>query len=125
MLILPIKLEWLCKIITLDKLEEYREIKPYWTKRLQTIGLLDENGNPTTKTTNVILRNGYGAGCIEAEVRVTIRKGTGRTEWGAKPGEKYYILTIREIVNINSPDELRNFILKAYEHNRRQKLFGG
>ena len=34
MLILPIKKKWFDMIKLGEKKEEYREIKPYWTKRL-------------------------------------------------------------------------------------------
>ena len=34
MLTLPIKKKWFDMIKTGEKKEEYREIKPYWTKRL-------------------------------------------------------------------------------------------
>lgn len=121
MLTLPITQEWLHMIVTGEKLEEYREIKPYWTKRLQTIGLLDENENPTLKTTNIALRNGYGRDAAEAVVRVTIKKSTGRKEWGAKPGEVYYVLRIREIITTSS--NLNQLIQSS--RTQRQRLFGG
>ena len=53
-LILPIKKEWFDKIKSGEKTEEYREIKPYWIKRLVNqdadsgfIGC-DEHGNNST-----------------------------------------------------------------------------
>jgi len=45
--------EWFDQILAGTKKTEYREIKPYWTKRL-----LDENGKP--KHYDIIeFRNGY------------------------------------------------------------------
>ena len=35
MLVFPLKKEWYEKIKSGEKTVEYREIKPYWTKRLQ------------------------------------------------------------------------------------------
>ena len=43
MLILPIKKKWYDMILSGEKKEEYREIKPYYTKRLQNIHLLSRN----------------------------------------------------------------------------------
>lgn len=49
MLTLPIKGKWFDMIVAKEKKEEYRDIKPYYTKRFETIGLLDQDGNPTDK----------------------------------------------------------------------------
>lgn len=45
MLIFPLKKEWYEKIRSGEKTVEYREVKPYWTKRLKkniSEGVLDE-----------------------------------------------------------------------------------
>jgi hypothetical protein len=39
-LVLPIKREFFEKIKSGEKTEEYREIKPYWTKRLEKKGIV-------------------------------------------------------------------------------------
>lgn len=40
MLTLPIKKKWFDMILSGEKKEEYRKIKPYWTKRFKTRCLL-------------------------------------------------------------------------------------
>ena len=94
MLILPIKAKWYDMIESGIKKEEYREIKPYYTTRYQTIGLLNENGLPTEKTTEVILRNGYSATSRQMIVTVSLEIKQGNTAWGAKEGVEYYVLKI-------------------------------
>lgn len=96
MLILPIKREWFAMIISGEKKEEYREIKPYWTKRFQSYGLLDENGKVVPYTHRIIkLQNGYGkhSPYVCVDVRLFIRKGNEK--WGAEKDKKYYVLRIK------------------------------
>lgn len=98
MLILPIKAKWFDMICNREKLEEYREIKPYYTKRFKTIGLLDQYGLPTLLTQDIILRNGYSANSRAVKVEVSIDIKCGRPEWGAESGVEYYCLKIEKIV---------------------------
>ena len=42
---LPIKREWFDMILSGEKKEEYREVKPYWVKRLNIELSFAENGN--------------------------------------------------------------------------------
>jgi len=51
---LTLKKEWFDKILSGQKKIEYRDIKPYWQKRL-----LDEKGNPLNYDF-IIFKNGYG-----------------------------------------------------------------
>lgn len=97
MLILPIKEKWFRMILDGVKLEEYREIKPYYTKRFQTIGLLDKYGLPTVNRVNVMFRNGYSGNAPSFVADVGLDIKTGREEWGAEPGKEYYALRIHEI----------------------------
>ena len=105
MLTLPIKKEWYHKICMYEKREEYREIKPYWTKRFINAGLLFEDGTPTFRKTEILLRNGYGmyAPTIKVHVYLFISK-KGCKEWGfPDDGKKYYVLKLigKEIVHIS------------------------
>jgi hypothetical protein len=52
MLTLPIKNKWYDMILSGQKKEEYREIKPYYTTRFKNIGLLSEKNEPTFLQTN-------------------------------------------------------------------------
>lgn len=102
MFVLPIKRKWFFMILDGIKKEEYREIKPYYTKRFQTLGLLDENGNPTSKHAVIPFRNGYGTLVPYLFANVHLRIGTGNPEWGAEPNVKYYILEINSIPFANN-----------------------
>ena len=96
-LVLPIKKKWFDMILNRIKSEEYREIKPYWTKRFQTIGLLDGD-IPTENKALVTFRNGYGSYAPSFTAWVHLDIGTGEEDWGAEPGKDYYVLII-DIVN--------------------------
>ena len=102
MLTLTIKKKWFDMILSGEKPEEYRSITPYWTKRFQTIDLLDEYGNPTIYMVTVKFRNGYSAKspAFEADVHLSVHRGF--EVWGAKPGEIYYVLNIDKIYGIEA-----------------------
>ena len=107
MLVLPIKKKWFDMILSGEKREEYREIKPYWTSRFMKE--LDFHKSETenvlkmlarrekTKELEVLFRNGYSkdSPALFAKVRLSI--GYGNPEWGAEPGKNYYRLHIRQI----------------------------
>ncbi len=100
MLTLPIKKKWFDMILSGEKPEEYRTVTPYWKKRFQTVGLLDEYGNSSEYMNIVKFRNGYSAKspAFEAAVHLSIHRGY--EEWGAKPGEIYYVLNIDKIYGV-------------------------
>ena len=99
MLILPIKKEWFDMIVSGEKTEEYREIKPYWETRFQNAFLKEYNHcvNWEEYPINVIFRNGYSEDNPQVHAMVTIGKGTGRPEWGAEAEREYYVLKIHEL----------------------------
>ena len=97
-LVLPIKRKWFDMILAGEKTEEYREIKPYWTKRFKTIGLLDDVGTPTNNKALVPFRNGYGKDAPEFKSWVRLYIDDGIPEWGAEPKTMYYVLVIGSIV---------------------------
>ena len=95
MLTLPIKKKWYDMILSGEKKEEYREIKPYYTSRFQRLwggSLIDRNVNRTVR-----FRNGYSKDSPSLTATVTLSTGEGKPEWGADSGKKYYILHIREV----------------------------
>lgn len=98
MLILPIKKKWFDMILSGEKEEEYREIKPYYETRFKTIGILDRYGLPTLNRVNVMFRNGYSTNAPTFTANVSIDIKVGREEWGAEKGKLYYVLAIREIL---------------------------
>ena len=114
MLTLSIKKQWYDMLVSGEKKEEYREIKPYYTKRFQKIVApyyLDENdfwqrmwleechivGWYEDELFDVKFRNGYSANAPEFKAKVCLSVGKGKPEWGAEKDKEYYILTIKEI----------------------------
>lgn len=107
MLILPIKRKWIDMILSGEKKDEYREIKPYWTVRIirwlgfpksetdTVLDLLKTQG--TIKPLPVVLQNGYGRNSPKVEVLCRLSIGTGKEEWGAVPGKEYYRFHIEQI----------------------------
>ena len=97
MLILPIKKKWFDMILSGEKKEEYREIKPYYRSRLRNDGFLDKYGLPTLYQGCVVFRNGYSGNSPSFVALCSIDIKTGRCEWGAEMGRVYYVLKILEI----------------------------
>ena len=108
MLILPIKRKWFDMIVSGEKKEEYREIKDYYDSRLLNafcaICVGDEvlhNALPEADRVEwpvpIVFRNGYSAASRQIKAMCTLSIGTVKTEWGAEPGKKYYILHIKKI----------------------------
>ena len=94
MLTLPIKKKWFDMILSGDKKEEYREIKPYYTTRFYKPEF--------TGSFNVLFRNGYSGQARFLEAACSLDIGEGRPEWGAEPGVRYYRLHILEITAVHN-----------------------
>lgn len=88
-LILPIKRFWFNKILSGEKLEEYRNITPYYEKRLEKY----RNWSYFL----VGLRAGYRMDSPFIVCLCELRKGEGVEKWGAEKGKKYYILKIKKV----------------------------
>lgn len=85
-------------ILSGEKKEEYRDIKPYYTTRIQKEiqrNIKTKHGN--CKTLDVMFRNGYSSTSPTFEAVCKLRQGTGNPKWGAVKGKKYYILEILAI----------------------------
>ena len=115
---LPLKKEWYEMIESGIKTEEYREIKPYWMKRLlegvlpyflrkidnscasfycEKVDLLKDNYNYGSflakPYTHVRFRYGYTKRTMLFELdKITI--GKGKTEWGAPDDKEVFILKL-------------------------------
>lgn len=111
MLVLPIKKKWFDMILSGEKKEEYREIKPYYERRFynyfRSQGEMMEKAplNEWLVTDLVFdmvvkFRNGYSvkSPSFVAKVRLTI--GEGKPEWGAEEGKRYYVLRIHKILEV-------------------------
>jgi hypothetical protein len=114
---ITLKKQWFDMIASGEKKEEYREIKPYWVKRLFDYKAISEDCTPESfiaallemkypmffyaKRFNVIsANNGYQKDCPNIKWQhKSIRIGEGNPEWGAEPGVKYFILGIGDIIH--------------------------
>lgn len=96
MLTLIVKKKWFNMILSGEKTEEYREIKPYYTTRFLHAGLLKNWAEPPNtpqkrivpyyRTWSLFVWVFYEVPTIEAlcEIQNTHK---GRPEWGAEPGK--------------------------------------
>lgn len=101
MLTLPIKKKWFDMILSGEKKEEYREIKPYYTARLLKLFMPMYRYTPynTIRQTekDICFRNGYSKESPAFVAKCTLSIGRGKEEWGAEPNKMYYVLRILEI----------------------------
>ena len=109
MLTLPIKRKWYEMILSGEKTEEYREVKPYWTTRIENAfqvavvnedriipwEILNQSGRKPEQM--IRLRCGYQKKAHSAVARVKLRIGSGRPAWGAEPGRRYFVFEILEV----------------------------
>lgn len=107
MLTLPIKKKWFNMIISGEKTEEYREIKPYYDTRFINLMGLPKGELPdvkfllrkveTRKRFDIMFRNGYSKDSPYIICECTLSINTGRAEWGAESDKEYYVLRIHNI----------------------------
>ena len=95
---LTLKKKWFDMIFSGNKKEEYREIKPYWLKRL-CYGIC--GSQYIFREYDLIeFRNGYSrdAQTILVEFK-GVKVKTGRMKWGAEKGVKYFCIQLGNIVD--------------------------
>lgn len=106
MLTLTVKKERYDKLLSGKKKEEYVKIKPSYTKKFLSAGLLTETVDPifgsvviepNNSANWICFKNGYDTEAPSFRALVEVRIGTGNSDWGANPGEQYYILHILSI----------------------------
>lgn len=88
------------------KLEEYREIKPYWMIRLvSSCGILPDGDlfNITPIPYDIIrATNGYSKSAPTMDVEFKgLTTGPGKQEWGGG-GENKFIISLGEIISIKN-----------------------
>ena len=103
MLILPTKKKWFYMMLSGEKEEEYREIKPYYRTRFCNwfgiiVGKEMNIIRPCLGNQPVMFRNGYAKDSPSFIAMCSVKIGTGKEEWGAEKGIDYYVLTIHKIV---------------------------
>lgn len=86
---LTLKKRWFDMIASGVKREEYREMKPYWNKRLLS-----------KKFDAVQFRNGYSPASPTMLVELKeLQSGLGIIEWGAPEGKEVFILRLGKILS--------------------------
>lgn len=106
MLTLPIKKKWFDMIKSGEKEEEYRDIKPYWTKRfennLNEVVLNMNYRYPMIESAKgiVTFKNGYQKNASKIKCFIELTQGTGKLEWGAEYNKKYYVLKILSVKEV-------------------------
>ena len=124
---LNLKKQWFDLILDGEKEEEYREIKPYWVKRLiwdhfcifedpeQMDNFIHASKTKTKEQlmnffscetaffSSIIFSNGYSKDRPQFEIEF---KGfeirTGIPEWGAEENQKYFVLKLGEVLTKNN-----------------------
>lgn len=103
---LPLKAKWYRMQESGEKTEEYRELSPYWCKRIygcsadidwcHMIGARCGGCSVLSRLrpkdyTHVLLRNGYTQRCIVRRIK-SITIGRGHPEWGAPTDRDVFII---------------------------------
>ena len=103
-MVLTLKKKWFDMILSGEKSEDYREMKPYWEKRFGNYfgRFYDFSKEQHTlvwkkQMKNIVFRNGYGNDKPEFTAEVTISEGYGKEEWGAEKDTIYYVLKIHRV----------------------------
>ena len=91
---LTLKKQWFDMISSGEKKEEYREVKPYWIRRLMAKGF-----PPKLRHFDyIIFKNGYAKSSPEMMVECKgIEIGYGNPLWGAKPNVNYFRIMLGKI----------------------------
>ena len=97
MLTLPTKKKWFYMILTGEKLEEYRENKPYYTVRFEKVFDIVEGIPVSKKISQIRFTNGYGNNVPSFIADCHLEMHTGKEEWGAEKDIIYYVLHIHKI----------------------------
>ena len=86
---LTLKKKWFELIKSGRKTEEYREIKPYWDRRLMAGKSFD----------TITFKNGYAKNAPTFTIELKeIISGLGVVQWGAPENETVYILKLGSII---------------------------
>lgn len=110
MLTLPIKKKWFDMILSGEKKEEYREIKPYYETRFANDLIkrhpysyecpIEAINDIERQEYNVIFKNGYRKDSPKIKCSCYIFKGYGKPKWGAEPDKEYYVLKILSVEEV-------------------------
>lgn len=95
MLTLPIRKKWFDMILSGNKKEEYREIKPYYSTRFcNCFGIIVRKDRsivrPCLGKQPVMFRNGYSGNSPSFIAMCSVTVGPGREEWGGRKGQTIF-----------------------------------
>lgn len=92
---LTLKKKWFDMILSGEKKEEYRDMKPYWNSRLRS-----KKTYLIRQYDLIVFKNGYSKNARVMSVESKgIQMREGKKEWGAEPGKHYFVLMIGKIVS--------------------------
>ena len=99
MVVLPIKKKWFDMILSGEKKEEYRELKPYYQSRFKSVFEMHPYSFIPigSDIREIMFRNGYNGNSPSFIARCSLDIKTGNPSWGAEEGVEYYTLKIHEI----------------------------
>ncbi len=121
---LNLKKEWFDMILSGEKTEEYREVKPSivsllfdWRKIGNTRDYLlctikndhdnEECWSVLKNIDNIIFSNGYSKNRRQMKVKLdSVKIIQGLEEWGAKKGEYYFTLSLGAVTAITKKNEV-------------------
>lgn len=96
-------------IVSGEKKEEYREIKPYYDSRFRKYMPRPANFRNEYIAAEffIVFRNGYQYNSPSVKCRCIVDFGIGKKEWGATPGQRYYVLKILEIMEVQNVEGIQ------------------
>ncbi len=102
MLTLPTKKKWFDMILSGEKKEEYRDIKPYYTSRFTKLfQMYPYSSLPTgLDRQKICFRNGYSSCSPSFVALCSLDIKTGNVDWGAELDKEYYVLSIERISQV-------------------------
>lgn len=103
---LAINRKWFEMILSGEKTEEYRDIKPYYEKRLKKL-MSKEYGKQADQPIieNIHLFNGgyYSEDLPNVKLKFKgIEVREGKEKWRAVSGTKYFVIKLEDIVSLKS-----------------------
>ena len=85
-------------VLSGNKKEEYREIKPYWD-RIFADGIKIKGKHYPAGEVVICFSNGYAKDRRQFKMRCTgLKVGKGNLKYGGDPDEEYYVLGLGEMV---------------------------
>lgn len=90
--------KWYDKLLSREKEEDYRDIKPYYTTRLQNVLGKDKMAlvleGKEVLLGDVMFKLGYKRGALSFTEMTTVRIGKGNPDWGADGNRDQYIFRL-------------------------------